>query len=1537
MRSEMSKACSLRTLAMLVVCMVVGYLFAPPAFADDRQLLRESIGDPYVFIMLDNSGSMAWTPRCTATDAASDIDPFDGTCTSECTLSDVDCQRICPDFGCLSFAKDTDGNIISPPVCEKFGYRCQQPLCPTGDCFAPLNGDDPSSKFYQAKQALFEVISDVNNVNFGFATYQQNQLRAKVKHWLYEVAPTRPDGSAQQLLSIGGLTFPTLGTQEVFGAGELEGWTCTAPVSAIRDGCLWFFPADVEDSWEVERMARLPKLGRQGTTTTTFWLRQGFISRYRVQYTMSSTGIGSPYTYGDESIAVDIDIDQCFNSTCSLGSSVGNETVYFNLISDFVAFDSAPNRNERQKGYFDQTQTDTSINTSATTQFCSGWEQNGDATTDAFSSYNLRWADGPANTPPGGTTPSSYIAGDVVPLDWRDQNSATILGRLAPNRAGITIGAGVQPDYRVATYLNDDVLATDNPTNNSLRFLRLKDETQRPIFAFAATPVAASLSNFESWYDTWSQDAALLDPDWNCRQKYIIFLTDGDETCGGTPATVAASLNGKDINTFVVAFGVDSTTGNQLNAMAAAGGTTAPIYPQNKDELVAALKDILSQIRSDSTTFASAALPAVQSASADQIFFSFFTPGPDEPIWPGVLDAFRQPVPLDADGRPDTSIACGGSTQSACHLWEAGTELLQQAPTDADLENNNPPIFKIGLSIDQRRVFYGRPNLFRDDNPPPLEPLRLMYYNNSVFDRDGLLSFVDSLDPSTETDQIQRVMKQLMKKKTALFADADTGIVESVDFVMGDVFHSNPLVIEAPSEFGFFVADLCGSEAVTGNGINNCVRDSSTGDLDLLRGYRNFVRRYTWRRRMMVTGNNDGQLHFFDAGVRDQVTDPQTGLQVERYNDGTGRELFAYSPSLVLPIIREQNTENRHIFSMDGELTVADVFIDPIRDDFNLHVPEEREWRTILVGGLREGGDIFTADRVTDFKSGYFALDLTQPDELSDPDPTFSQRDLPDVAIPTPEGQVVPSCLNINLSTGKQTINNSCRTLSNDPVPFPHELWTFTDQIFVEDDPQDLVVNPLGGILYPLTEEGDNVSDLADTWSKPVVGQIQVCDGVDCDPTMDPNDLTTIWVAIFGGGFDPSLGAAGNWLYMVNIETGQAVYKRQLDGMTPSAPAVVDVDDDGILDLVYVGTTDGFLYKVDMRPRDHDGDGAIDDVPSFQTVTLDRTNMVDYPGSAPDPCTTAQTSGTSSSATLADCTVERLVGPLDAFGFDAWEPFKIFDTADATTPGGRPIFLPPTSFFIPERDQYGLAFGVGNRNDLWSGSDPGRYYVLVDDDFAPGDTRLPLDETNLEDFAFDGTLSTGLPALGGQPDLLLRPRTGSQAGWVMTLPDGNRSTTNAFILSGILIFSVFEPETLEIMVDIDGDGVDETVCSRGGFTRFFVVNISNGNPVAPLTDPTATSAAALTPEDRFQVFNDFTTAPFVTQFGTKNPDSGASTPPISPLQAAIRDAIKERFPNECQFNDAFAYQIETNETDTGIKVVATIPVAVCPADWKVSK
>lgn len=86
---------------------------------------------------------------------------------------------------------------------------------------------------------------------------------------------------------------------------------------------------------------------------------------------------------------------------------------------------------------------------------------------------------------------------------------------------------------------------------------------------------------------------------------------------------------------------------------------------------------------------------------------------------------------------------------------------------------------------------------------------------------------------------------------------------------------------------------------------------------------------------VLFAAANDGMLHAINAE--------------------TGREVWAYLPSQVLPTINELADKNyTHEFYVDGTPEIGDVF-------------DGSAWRTILVGGFNKGG------------KGYYALDVTDP------------------------------------------------------------------------------------------------------------------------------------------------------------------------------------------------------------------------------------------------------------------------------------------------------------------------------------------------------------------------------------------------------------------------------------------------------------------------------------------------------------------------------------------------------------------------------
>ena len=104
---------------------------------------------------------------------------------------------------------------------------------------------------------------------------------------------------------------------------------------------------------------------------------------------------------------------------------------------------------------------------------------------------------------------------------------------------------------------------------------------------------------------------------------------------------------------------------------------------------------------------------------------------------------------------------------------------------------------------------------------------------------------------------------------------------------------------------------------------------------------------------MLYVGANDGMLHAFDA----------------RINVATGgREKFAYVPDLVFDDLWKLTSQSFVNGSyVDGDLVHADTFYDAA-------------WHTLLVGGVRTGGQ------------GFFALDVTNPDAITTEDNTLASQ-----------------------------------------------------------------------------------------------------------------------------------------------------------------------------------------------------------------------------------------------------------------------------------------------------------------------------------------------------------------------------------------------------------------------------------------------------------------------------------------------------------------------------------------------------------------
>jgi type IV pilus assembly protein PilY1 len=157
---------------------------------------------------------------------------------------------------------------------------------------------------------------------------------------------------------------------------------------------------------------------------------------------------------------------------------------------------------------------------------------------------------------------------------------------------------------------------------------------------------------------------------------------------------------------------------------------------------------------------------------------------------------------------------------------------------------------------------------------------------------------------------------------------------------------------------------LRGSTAHEGTGNDYRVRLKRLGDLinsdpfyvgapafpdSLGSGYAGFRTTYANRTPIVYVGGNDGMLHGFRA------------------SDGV--EMFAYVPNkLYAKLSKLTNASYSHLYYADGSPTISDAF-----GTFGTRCGAGSTcWRSVLVSGLRKGGQ------------GYFALDVTDPSTFSE-------------------------------------------------------------------------------------------------------------------------------------------------------------------------------------------------------------------------------------------------------------------------------------------------------------------------------------------------------------------------------------------------------------------------------------------------------------------------------------------------------------------------------------------------------------------------
>ena len=644
-----------------------------------------------------------------------------------------------------------------------------------------------------------------------------------------------------------------------------------------------------------------------------------------------------------------------------------------------------------------------------------------------------------------------------------------------------------------------------------------------PMVADGRTPIANSLLDAFDWYVEQREAGGRweFDPLAECRKWYVVLITDGAESCtaytrpdgsGGGDACDPGNAADKFANPGVAGvdaipvftIGFSETVASAPPELTCISDITDGEYfgARNASELKDALYGVLNQLNTTEersfTPFKVSPPPSSKGGPATEqdflVVYPYFQAIKESSLWAGNLYGFKlneSQTTLATDENCEVDSTTLVVEEVSGNTWDAAARLTDQLD-----DGIGRPVF-MGQWVDP---LWSRHDL---TEIPSDATLRLYLRNlmGGVNDTEAqeavnFLRNIWSDDDSPGVDPTPR--------------DADPSTAATNDArpagypVLGDFYHSQPVVVGPPNRSMFFF-------------------DYGYGDAH---DYASFMEKQAMRRRVVFAGANDGLLHAFDGGFFDR----DDGSTTETYNDqhdlGDGSELFAYVPQAVMPRLYNMTYGKSQQYMVDGLIASSDVYIDTDPDPS----VTTREWRTVAIATMRRGG------------RGMVALDITQPDPIDGTTfvPTYSR---------------FPGCLNAG---------SGC-----DGV-YPKLLWEFEDN---DDTDSNCPYSPATSI------QCSPYWDLGWTWSKPAIARIAVND--------DPNPPDDVFVAFFGGGWDRTeADRTGNFIYGVDIATGNILYEANLGVAVPGSPTALDSDIDGFHDRIYFSDSDGSIYRLQFPSPD---------------------------------------------------------------------------------------------------------------------------------------------------------------------------------------------------------------------------------------------------------------------------------------------------------------------------------------------------------------
>jgi type IV pilus assembly protein PilY1 len=379
------------------------------------------------------------------------------------------------------------------------------------------------------------------------------------------------------------------------------------------------------------------------------------------------------------------------------------------------------------------------------------------------------------------------------------------------------------------------------------------------------------------------------------------------------------------IDTYTIGFAAEDGAEDLLRRTAV-NGNGLFLTAWNADQLAAAIIAAFVDIIEKSQSFTAATVPATRTRDGGSFYTSVFLPTAKTFFWEGHLRRFLITGSgdiLDKNGNCAVDDPNPGQCKSGPFLadaepyWDAGEEIpdpgarkLYTSLVDGSGPGRVP--FDTALSASDLGIATFPPTAF--------------YPTSTALNAEGL------------ADELIQNVRGCVLGTGVLTSDVATPqACVRRPWLLGDIFHSNPVVVGSPS---------------------SATLEPSHADFKAL---------YLDRTRVIYAGRNDGFLSGFHAGTWQASATPPA------HDPGTGEELFGFMPWVARLNVQHFPIDNgtRDYYTVDGSPTVADVWLYGSSTDTDKSADE---WATVLGGGLRQGGP------------QYYLLDVTDPSDADYPE-----------------------------------------------------------------------------------------------------------------------------------------------------------------------------------------------------------------------------------------------------------------------------------------------------------------------------------------------------------------------------------------------------------------------------------------------------------------------------------------------------------------------------------------------------------------------